>query len=698
MGFKRRPQADTRTLVVGHLERFLAGVLRLGGEGELRVEPAMSLEKLRTDHPKLPPGATELFTTVVGALSFEWSFNDEAADRLVDKLGDDFEESRFGGFDLDPTCFEYVDIDTWAVDDETWRDKVLFAPDGSGDYLGVDIGASPGEVIFLGHDLDPDTHGVRIAANLVDMLVRWAPLGCVGPDAVAWLPFVGKNGRYIDPTCANAKMFIDYVVGSAGKGNWKSAKKDKYTKLVTRMDAIVADPRRSFETMTKTITAGGYGKKLPKRFSKALVAELGSWFGTDVAPELSALLTAMSTGEPGGELGELKTRIPSRLAMSCDNAFVQALTDRLLLDGAMSNMCPIGGAQPWDSYFVEVGDGTAVFTSRPSDPVKYRANSLPHFAQLLRVAHAFANVKWRQWTPGDDHYTHAVEVFSALAPHLSCHPHQEKNLLDDFIAAFQGEPRAGVSHPVLTRLEQSRVLRANLRGDTSTLPTPPSQPAPGDLSTIVCADALYWLTSAFLTAPVSDLDERIAAAGQHRARLVRDAATLVAALVEGVDDRHPGKHLWDLRQLCHGGTREQPRTDTAALKKLVASATDETERAYAQATRDAKTASEIRLGWHNFAYHYSRSGEWAKLVPVSSAVIESDPSDGWRYRGIALAGLGRHDKALDAFNHSLLYPSTSRSDAYELRLLSVAGAGDKPSARAHLDWLTPTVRARHTDL
>lgn len=91
--------------------------------------------------------------------------------------------------------------------DAVWHGKLAFHEVGNGDYLAIDTAeGSGGAVVYLSHD-DGSGHGMQIAANFQDFLVRWTRLGCVGGEDWQWLPFVAPSGGYLDPNCPNARSF-----------------------------------------------------------------------------------------------------------------------------------------------------------------------------------------------------------------------------------------------------------------------------------------------------------------------------------------------------------------------------------------------------------------------------------------------------------------------------------------------------------
>lgn len=94
---------------------------------------------------------------------------------------------------------------------EVWHRKLALAALKNGDFLAVDLGPEhPGEIVYLSHD-DGDGHGYVLAESLCDLVDRWAPLACPGPEDWQWLGFVPWDERLIDPACPYAKAWMTHL-------------------------------------------------------------------------------------------------------------------------------------------------------------------------------------------------------------------------------------------------------------------------------------------------------------------------------------------------------------------------------------------------------------------------------------------------------------------------------------------------------
>lgn len=697
MGLKRRGAAapEVRVVILDGLQRFLDGVLRRGGEGDLVFEPPVEVGALAG--LELPPGAVELFTTITGRMEYHWQLDEAAMDAMAEELGDRFADSVFGGFELSPDCFEYPDIDNWSVVDEVWRNKAIFAPTGSGDYLGVDVGATPGQVVYLGHELDPRDHGTALGVNLIDLLLRWAPLGCVGPDSAAWEPFLREDGRFLDPEGANARAFIAHIAGDAAAGHWRQARKGKYAALNQRVREIAMAPAAAVDRMVASVTDEDKITSAITRRANAVVATMEEWFGVAPRSELRALIAASLAGEWPGSFGPLEATVPARSLVPCDNAFVQVVGDSWLRIGALTGLWPFGKAKPWDTYLVELdAEHSAVFTGRPFAGLKYRAASLPRFAQLLEVADACHNVNWHTWDRAGDQFAQFSAALAPLLPHLCYEPRQDKNPLDDFIATFKPSDTV-VEHRVLTRHHRALPLLDLLEGNPVAATALPKPDVPTGLTRQPGPDALYGLLVAYFNGDEELARNWIAEAGAHPARVVRDAAQLLKTTLDGIDGRSPARYLYELRRRCAGEQLPPPAHDAAASRALLdrdEGGGDEERNSKDELRAVLDSGGSPSIEWQNLAYHYRRAARWDSLRIVSGDVIAHDPAEGWRYRGDALRALGQYTEALDAYDRALLYPSTFRAESFASKVDALARMGDESAARAHLAWLAPEVRDR----
>jgi hypothetical protein len=347
---------STRDRILAGLETFLEGVLRFGGDGDLSfAEPLAKAPK------GMPPGAADVFTKISRHIKVSWTFDED-----VD-LPDAFEECMFGELDLHPKCFDVV-TPKWSVADEpVWKEKTLFAPDGSGDYLGID---GDGRIVFLSHDLD-EHHGMVLADGLLDLLKRWAPLGFVGPAGVALLPFMRK--KRLDPDGPAAKRFLKIVGGSSR--NWKRAKKQKY-------DAIENQKPQGLDALVRQIA----DPKLDETWAghhDYVLNLIKQWYGRGPSPALQTLISHA----PGKAFGPFQPMPPGGVTISWTSAFSQACADVHLLAGALTNTWPIGS-----SYLAEVSpEADEVSLRKPLLGFVGVSESLEAFARQLHAGVARKN-------------------------------------------------------------------------------------------------------------------------------------------------------------------------------------------------------------------------------------------------------------------------------------------------------------------
>ena len=473
-----------RDAILEALETFLQGVLCLGGDGDLSF--AKPLKKVPNG---LPPGAAEVFTKVSGHIEMRWHLDEEVGDALPDE----FEECRFGKLDLHPKCFDAVTPKWSTGDDPLWAGKVVFAPDGSGDYLGVD---PKGHIIFLSHDLD-EPHGMRLASSLTDLLMRWAPLGCVGPAGVALSPFATK--RHLNPKGPAAKRFLKIIGGTNRK--WKAAKKAKYNAVAGRTKAIENDATGAFETFVTAITDPKLDKPWTQYHAYALDM-IEKCYGRTPSPSLQALV--MHT--PGKQVGSFTPGAPAGATTSWQNAFVQARADVHLLSGALTNTWPIGG-----DYLAEVQpEADQVSLRQPLLGFFGVSDSLPAFAQRIAIETAQKNTK--------------------------------KKTPDPPPPATRAAALADQAKPLRALFENYAVNRH--------LQSMEPQPLPDDLASLDCASALRALWMSYLSGATLSL----ASAKAHPAAFVADAASVIESLLAGADARNPGNFLHLAREVCVGVT------------------------------------------------------------------------------------------------------------------------------------------------
>ena len=77
----------------------------------------------------------------------------------------------------------------------------------NGDILAFD---PTGKVVYLSHD-DEEGHGWVMASSFTELLRRWLPLGCPGPEDWQWLPFASGPESGISVECDAAKQWLEFI-------------------------------------------------------------------------------------------------------------------------------------------------------------------------------------------------------------------------------------------------------------------------------------------------------------------------------------------------------------------------------------------------------------------------------------------------------------------------------------------------------
>lgn len=194
-----------RDFIENHIAAFERIIRTLGGRWEQTVidDPASDTELAEIEERlgmPIPKTLRDFAGSVSRKIYFDWSLPEHFV------LPDNLDEIFGGGIDFDISklpdhergragwqteCFPNPD-DSYDV---IWHNKVGFHHVPNGDYLGIN---SDGHIIYLSHD-DGEGHGYTIAHSISDLLTRWLPIGCPGPEDWQWLPFVADTNSGIDP-------------------------------------------------------------------------------------------------------------------------------------------------------------------------------------------------------------------------------------------------------------------------------------------------------------------------------------------------------------------------------------------------------------------------------------------------------------------------------------------------------------------
>jgi hypothetical protein len=206
-----------RQFINDKLSSFLRRIESLGGNVDsLTIErPAEESELAEVETGlgrSLPTELRRFATTVSRRIAFRWhlpeNFKLPQALREIFAGGLDYDVSRIpehesGRAGWQANCFPNAD-DRYDV---VWHNKLGFHDVPNGDYLGFD---SEGRVVYLSHD-DGQGHGYVMASSFLDLLMRWVPLGCPGPEDWQWLPFVSSATSGILPDSENAKSWLGVI-------------------------------------------------------------------------------------------------------------------------------------------------------------------------------------------------------------------------------------------------------------------------------------------------------------------------------------------------------------------------------------------------------------------------------------------------------------------------------------------------------
>ena len=206
-----------RDFIEEQLSRFHKAVEMIGGVfDDCTIDIAASQEEL--DHIEsmlghtLPEDLKDFASKVSRRISFSWNLPDNF------ELPDSLNEIFGGGLDYDISKIPEHETGRagWQSEcfpnaqdpyDAIWHDKIGFHHVPNGDYLGFD---SSGRVVYLSHD-DGEGHGYIMASSFSDLMRRWVPLGCPGPEDWQWMPFVSGRDSGIIPDCDTAREWLQVI-------------------------------------------------------------------------------------------------------------------------------------------------------------------------------------------------------------------------------------------------------------------------------------------------------------------------------------------------------------------------------------------------------------------------------------------------------------------------------------------------------
>ncbi len=189
----------------------------------------------------IPPTLREVFMTVTCGVRWDWRSS-----------GDDRFDEPFGGIfggGLDWSLAGLVDqhqgYQEWVEEcfsnpddpyDAVWHHKLGLSHVPNGDVIAVDLDPGQyGAIVYLSHD-DGEGHGYVLAGSLGELLDRWVPLACPGPEDWQWLPFVPYDFGPIDPAGENGAAWRQLIGLSAARPRTPASVPDDalFDELVTR--------------------------------------------------------------------------------------------------------------------------------------------------------------------------------------------------------------------------------------------------------------------------------------------------------------------------------------------------------------------------------------------------------------------------------------------------------------------------------
>ena len=165
---------------------------------------------------RLPPAFREALLTLSSHAHFDWHvprghefplpFKGSVCGELhwgIDFLRDYEEQRRMWVEEVFPNADHPADA--------VWREKLPFLSVANGDFLAIDLHPDRYEqIVYLSHEVSAG-HGYVLADDFHDLLRRWVPLACVGPEDWQWLPLTtGKTSR-LDPHCDNARRWRELL-------------------------------------------------------------------------------------------------------------------------------------------------------------------------------------------------------------------------------------------------------------------------------------------------------------------------------------------------------------------------------------------------------------------------------------------------------------------------------------------------------
>lgn len=218
------------------LRRTEQGCVARGGTVQRTVIAEAATERQLTSVERnlgkpIPASFREVLGTFAKQVYFSWHFPDGAGlpldrsgvcessgnENVPDFLRRDIGSGGFfddGLWDLDKLAdyesgrLDNADRDYDSLRDH-WEHSFLFAKDGAGNYLGIDLLYNPGEIIYLSWDMQ--MHGWRLGADFATFMDNWMRVGCAGHFGEDFMLFSSEETPYVDHLSANSRRWKAWI-------------------------------------------------------------------------------------------------------------------------------------------------------------------------------------------------------------------------------------------------------------------------------------------------------------------------------------------------------------------------------------------------------------------------------------------------------------------------------------------------------
>ncbi len=240
-------EAELRLALESHTDALREHGVEVGRPEVLEPATLDQIDRVEAQlGAQIPASMRKVFAGVTSGVRWRWQTID----------GVDF-DVPFGGifsggldWSLHGLVEQHRDYQEWVDEcfsdpeepyDAIWHDTLGFAHAPNGDCIAVDLTPGRvGEVVYLSHD-DGEGHGYVLAQSLDDLLDRWVPLACPGPEDWQWLSFVPFDFGPIDPAGENGLAWRQLLGLSAAPPRTPASVADDalFDELVARSRASV---------------------------------------------------------------------------------------------------------------------------------------------------------------------------------------------------------------------------------------------------------------------------------------------------------------------------------------------------------------------------------------------------------------------------------------------------------------------------